>query len=636
MLLHRAPTKVARRLLHTVTIAKSRCNLVRLGLERRALPTFGWRMALSMIRISMLVAAGLMLLLGAGLADAHEGHDHDKPPPLNLPVAPRVVAVTPELELVGVLSGKDRLTVFLHGFATNEPVRGASLTVKVGDNSAVARPEGDGVFTLTAPWIAGAEAVDLVFSLTLNDGTQDLLTGRLQLLSAAKVASAPQPSASLQQLLIRPELFMAAGGGLIAGVLLTLLGLGRRRRHELAAPNEMVPAAHVLQPQPHTVGIAPLRREVGLGAVLLLAVPAALVQLPGPPARAAEQSKAELPSVPPTMATDLAQRMPDGTLFVPKATQHLLSVRTILTVRAAAPLSVELTGTIVPGPENFGRVQPGRPGRIDAPSGGLAYIGKAVRKGDLLAYVQTYIEAADRANIDSLIAETEARIEKNRTILSRYERSPGSVPQVKVDEVRGELDALTRKRAELVPSLSRREPVVAPINGVVSLANATIGQIVDARDILFEVIDPSQLWIEAYGHGQEASVLDRLTAATAMVGRSRQVPLQFLGRGLALRNQASVYSFKIAGSTSDLSIGMPVKVTVQSSAAVEGIILPASAIVRGGTGLPIVWSKTEPERFEPLNVKIDPLDGQSVVVTSGLKEDLRIVTDGVTLLNQVR
>ena len=69
---------------------------------------------------------------------------------------------------------------------------------------------------------------------------------------------------------------------------------------------------------------------------------------------------------------------------------------------------------------------------------------------------------------------------------------------------------------------------------------------------------------------------------------------------------------------------------------VEGFIVPTSAIVRGQTGLPIVWIKTEAERFEPQTVKVEPLDGNSVVVTGGLKEDLRIVTDGVTLLNQVR
>ena len=328
--------------------------------------------------------------------------------------------------------------------------------------------------------------------------------------------------------------------------------------------------------------------------------------------------------------------MPDGSLFVQKATQHLLSVRTMLTRRGDAARAAEFNGTIIPGPEHFGRVQPGRLGRIEAAPGGLALIGKRVEKGQILAYVQTYIEAADRANMDSLMAETEARIAKFRTILSRYEKSPGSVPQVKIDEVRGEFEALTRKRAELLPSTGSRAPILALISGVVSVANATIGQIVEAREVLFEIVDPSQFWIEAHGHGHEAHLLQGLSAAYALVGGNHQIALEFAGRGLTLRHQATVLTFKIAGQHDSLAIGMPVKVILQSTAKVDGFILPASAIVRGQTGLPIVWIKTEPERFEPQTVKVEPLDGKTVVVTAGLKGDLRVVTDGVTLLNQVR
>ena len=252
----------------------------------------------------------------------------------------------------------------------------------------------------------------------------------------------------------------------------------------------------------------------------------------------------------------------------------------------------------------------------------------------MLAYVKTYVEAADKANMDSVIAETEARILKNRTILSRYEQRPGAVPQVKVDEVRGELDALTRKRAELVPSAGAREPILAPISGVVSVANASIGQIVEGRDILFEIVDPSQFWVEAVAH--DAGVAKALEKAYAVAGQADQIPLEFVGRGLALRQQASILTFRVAGQHEGLSIGMPVKVVLQSTTKVDGFILPASSIVRGATGLPIVWVKTEPERFEPQTVKVEPLDGRSVVVVAGLKVDMRVVTEGVTLLNQVR
>ena len=47
--------------------------------------------------------------------------------------------------------------------------------------------------------------------------------------------------------------------------------------------------------------------------------------------------------------------------------------------------------------------------------------------------------------------------------------------------------------------------------------------------------------------------------------------------------------------------------------------------------------KTEPERFEPRTVRYEPLDGQRVVIVlAGLKPDVRVVTEGATLLNQIR
>lgn len=574
------------------------------------------------------------LLVLCAPAVAHEGHDHDKPAPLNLPVAPRVIAVTPDLELVGVSSGKDRLTIFLHTFTTNKPVKDARMTVSAGSDSAEAKSEGDGVFTLVAPWMATADAGDLVFALKLADGSEDLLTGRLQQLSSAsaRAGAVGATPGFLSRLKERPELPVAVLVGAMAGCLITLLiaGMGSRRRvksNEASGPKEVPAETRVTAP---AAPVKALRRTVG--ALLCVAALPILADR----AQSQEAKRAELPSVPSTMATDLAQRMPDGTLFVPKATQHLLSIRTMLTAEASAPLAAELAGTVTAGPGRFGRVQPGRPGRIDAPAEGLAYIGKRVQKGELLAYVETYIAAADRANLESSIAETEARIEKNRIILSRYEKSSGAVPQVKIDEVRGELEALIRKRAELVPSVGSREPVLAPVSGVVSVANATAGQIVEARDVLFEIVDPSEFWIEAHGHGHEAGLLKDVAASFAIVGAGRQIPVQFVGRGLALRNQATVLTFRITGRDDSLSVGMPVKVVVQSQAKVDGFVVPASAIVRGQTGLPIAWVKTEPERFEPRTVKAEPLDGHSVVVTAGLKPGMRIVTDGVTLLNQVR
>lgn len=555
---------------------------------------------------------------------AHEGHDHDKPAPLNLPAAPRVVAVTPDYELVGIVSGDERLTIFLHRFDTGEPVMDAKLTVSAGEQGVEAVTKEDGVFELMAPWLRTAEPLDLVFNLTLPDD-QDILAGRLERVSAAAAPEGLAPASRLA----KDQTFAVGVGALMVGVLLTLLvsgGFARRRQASSTLDGqerEPVEAAKSEQEK-----ISRLRRVPF--AVLIALVASAMLTS----SEARSQTRINLPSVPATMATDVPQRMADGSLFVPKATQHLLSVRTVLTQEARAPRTVQLVGTLIADPNSFSRVQASRPGRIEALEAGLGYVGKRVEKGELLGYLAPYIEAADKANIESQIAEAEARIAKLSTILSRYRERPNAVPQVKMDETEGELNALQRKRAELQPSLVVREEIRAPITGVISVANVSSGQVIESRDIIFEIVDPSRFLVEAIAH--DAGVVSNLSAAFALTNSGERLPLQFAGLGLSLKQQAAPLTFKVPQTSSNLSIGKPVTVILQSSVELNGIVLPAASIVRAASGLSMAWVKTEPERFEPHTVRFEALDGQRVVVTAGLKADVRVVTEGATLLNQIR
>lgn len=582
------------------------------------------------LSLALSLATGLLVLMSTSLlANAHEGHDHDKPPPLNLPVAPRVLAVTPELELVGVLSGKNRLTVFLHSFASNEPVAGAKMTVSTDSGSVAGKAGGAGVFTVAAPWIGNADSTDLIFALTLADGSEDLLTGRLEVPQSLDKGQVTAKADKMGWLSMNPVLLWGLGGGFAVGVLLTLLVTGVRSRTGNRAEQEVGATEH--EPVQAASAVHLVRRTVGI--MILAGFSASLAAFD---VRAAEGTSVapDLPSVPSTMATDQPQRMPDATLFIPKATQHLLSIRTQVVERTKAARAVELTGRVIVGPQNLGRVQSNRPGRFITAGEQVGFVGMKVKAGQLLGFVETYIEAADRANIVSQIAETEARITKNRTILSRYEKSPGAVPQVKIDEVRGELQALIQRREELVPSTSAREPLVAPISGVISAARVVVGQVIEPRDVLFEIIDPSEFWIEAIAPHSEDIV--GAASAIATVHDHHKLELEYLGRGLALRNHSTVLNFKVLTVGEELAVGMTARVMLKLDHEVEGFILPNSSVVRGPTGLPIVWLKNSPERFEPQVVKIEPFDGSSVVVTAGLKADQRVVTDGVTLLNQVR
>ena len=89
----------------------------------------------------------------------------------------------------------------------------------------------------------------------------------------------------------------------------------------------------------------------------------------------------------------------------PTVPEEKSRVRTIVTAETKAPRTVELAGTVIADPNSFGRVQSGHPGRIEAPQGGLAFVGKRVRKGDLLAQLQRFIEAYDKGNMQGEIAQ---------------------------------------------------------------------------------------------------------------------------------------------------------------------------------------------------------------------------------------
>ncbi|MDO9384597.1 MAG: efflux RND transporter periplasmic adaptor subunit [Hyphomicrobiaceae bacterium] len=553
----------------------------------------------------------LVALIVATPTVAHEGHDHDKPAPLALPVAPRVTAVTPDFELVGVRSGKTRLTIFLTSFSTGEPVAGTKLLVDASGEQAEAIEQDDGVFELNAPFLGTTSGLDLVFSLTLADGSQDLLTGRLE-----PPGDASQPAVATKATQeTSPRALMPLLVGAVAGALTVLLFRPRRRHDHPTARDESAPTS-----------TEKVRR---IAVVAFAAVATAFL---GGAARAAEQ--AGTPSIPSTMATDLAQRLPDGTLFVPKATQHLLSVRTMLVAESDIAKSVELTGTVIPSPNSFGRVQSPHSGRLEAPENGLAHIGQHVTKGDLLAYLTPHIGPVERGTVQSQIAEADARIVMQNARLARLRAAKLAVPPIKIDEAEGELAALQERRRELNPALSERYEIRAPVSGVVSKAGFYAGQILEPRDVLFEIVDPSEFWIEAAAF--DLAIDAEHGTSTAVLGSGKAIPLHYAGRGLALREQAAPILFRLTEGLDQIAIGQPVEVVIKGTPSGKGFVAPSASIVRGSNGLPIVWVKADAERFEPRTVQTAPLDGQNVVVTAGVKGEMRIVTDGVTLLNQVR
>ena len=328
------------------------------------------------------------------------------------------------------------------------------------------------------------------------------------------------------------------------------------------------------------------------------------------------------------------QRLPDGSVFLPKPAQRQLGVRTLLTEAGELPRSFELNGKVAMDPNAGGKVQPLNAGRIEPGPRGLPNPGQTVRKGEVLAYVVPAAAPIERSNQAAQLAELRAARHLADKRVARLRELADTVPRKEIEAAQSEARSLAERIAAVGAGLSTREALVAPVPGVIASANAVAGQVVDARELVFEVIDPARLRIEALAF--DAAIGPDIGSATVAVGRER-VPLTFVGAARSLREQALPLAFQAQGAAlSALAVGQPVRVFVQSRDKVNGIAVPVASLMRNPANQTIVWVKTAPERFEPRPVTVEPLDGVDVAITSGLKAGDRVATQGATLINQVR
>ncbi|MEH3146557.1 MAG: efflux RND transporter periplasmic adaptor subunit [Methylobacterium frigidaeris] len=566
--------------------------------------------------------AGLAAALWAGAAPAHEGHDHGAPPPpVSRSIAPRGEAASAAFELVAVVRA-GTLTLYLDRFASNAPVNGATLEVETPDGPRAATPAGDGTYTLAAPWLAAPGHHDLMVTVAAGEEADVLPLG----------LTVPQPDAAA-----------TAGSGD------RLSALGRTVAGRLAG-RDPVPVA--VGAGAFLLGLATtaLLRRRRLGAALAVAVLAVTLVLgsaafagaaayEGHDHSASDATKSDTTRTafvaPGAAGEDLAQRLPDGTVFVPKPTQHLLVLRTAVTESATFRRRLELPGRVIPDPNASGVVQSSVGGRISPPaSGAFPRLGTRVHRGEVLAFVTPPVQAVDASDMRQRQGELDQQIAIVQRRVERYRKlAPGgAVAQIQLDDAEAELAGLRDRRVALDAARLQPEPLVAPVDGVVAQAAAVAGQMASPGTMVFQIVDPARLWVEALSFDPLAAAQD----ATARLADGRSFALTYQGSGLADRNQAVPVQFAVKGDTAGLRIGQFVTVLAATEDEQAGLAVPRASVLRAANGQDVVYEHVAAERFEARPVRVEPLDGERVLIAAGIGAGRRVVTGGAELLHQVR
>ena len=422
----------------------------------------------------MAAAVAAALSISSAPVGAHEGHDHgggvaNAAPAASPAASARAEAVGTAVELVAVAEGTS-LLLYLDAFATNEPLRGADITVETPAGPVKASEDGDR-YRLAAPFVAEPGRHDLIATIVVGSDIEILPLTLVTPASAAPVRAAGATAAAWLASWW-PSLLpgwaawdaLLLGGGVVAGLLLGI-ALGRRGRRT---------------------------------AALLLALPLALAWSERADAHAGHDH-GDGKTVEVTAGGERAQRQADGTLYVPKPVQRIFGLRTILTAGATFHRSMELPGRIIPDPNASGVVQASVGGRLSAPPGGFPRLGAAVAKGDVLAYVAPPIQQIDVSDMRQRQGELDQQISIVETRLARYARlvSSGAVARQMYEETQLELQGLRDRRVALDASRRQPEALVAPVDGIVADATPVAGQMAQPNAVIFHIVDPSRLWVEA-------------------------------------------------------------------------------------------------------------------------------------------
>jgi multidrug efflux pump subunit AcrA (membrane-fusion protein) len=293
-----------------------------------------------------------------------------------------------------------------------------------------------------------------------------------------------------------------------------------------------------------------------------------------------------------------------------------------------------LPGRIVPDTNASGYVQASIGGRLAPPPGGFPRLGTPVKRGDVLAYLTAPLQAIDVSTMRQQQGDLDQQISIVERRLARYETlAPnGAVPRSQLEDTRLELQGLKQRRASLDNVPREPEALVAPVSGVVADGAPVAGQIAQPNAVIFHIVDPLRLWIEALSFEAIVGTQD----ASAVTSNGKKLSLAHRGSGFADRSQSIPIHFAIEDDVAGLRVGQFVTVLVTTNDQKQGIAIPRTSLVRGTNGQDFVFEHVNAERFMPRPVRVEPLDGDRVLVLAGLVPATRVVVQGAELLDHVR
>jgi cobalt-zinc-cadmium efflux system membrane fusion protein len=228
---------------------------------------------------------------------------------------------------------------------------------------------------------------------------------------------------------------------------------------------------------------------------------------------------------------------------------------------------------------------------------------------------------ADQHEVQGLLTPIEGRVAK---VTARF---PGPIRSLRAnvgDEVRAG-QALATIESNL--SLSNYT-ITAPISGVVTARNASVGGIANADTALFEIADLSQLWVDLHIFGADAQHIRPgvpVTVTRMSDGAIANTTLERVLPGTATASQSTVARATIDNSDGLWRPGTAVKARITVERQPADLVVPLSAL-QTFRDWDVIFVRVG-DTYEVRPVELGKRDREQVEILSGLDTGDQVVVE---------
>lgn len=292
------------------------------------------------------------------------------------------------------------------------------------------------------------------------------------------------------------------------------------------------------------------------------------------------------------------------------------------------PAAIEVPGEIVAAARRLARVTAPAAALIDGEGlAGTPLVGEPVVPGTVLLRLLPALgdAGASLADAQARLREAEAEAARARRLVEAE-----AAPRRRLIEAEVALERARQAMAGLGEGLQDGRLLVrAPIGGIVAARPAGAGERVGPGDPLVVIVDPSVVWLKAMiPLGQARAAGGTGPAAFRLEGESSwrtSGPRQPASPLIDSLSRALPVFWEVGNSRREIAIGAAATVSIPLGGDVEGLIVPASAVLEED-GIPVTYVQVTGESFSRRPVQVGARTAGRAVITGGLQPGDRVVS----------